>query len=152
MIFCDGDRAMFCLAIVFHHKKGGIPMRRISLCLALSMSLMFGCAGPMAITSAPKGAIQGTGEAPSKFLRSLPADDQEEFELAQRGLIASEPAVDIRTREGKPVWDMKRYGFLALEKPAPDTVNPALSRYAQGNTFRALSQAPTRRYQVRGYD
>ncbi|MGD0627478.1 MAG: MBL fold metallo-hydrolase, partial [Thermodesulfobacteriota bacterium] len=127
-------------------------MKRISLCLAFAMSLLLGCAGPMALTSEPKGVVQGTREAPHKLLPSLPADDKEEFELAQRGLIASKPGVDIRTREGKPVWDMKRYEFLGLGKPAPDTVNPALWRHAQRNAIHGLFQVADRIYQVRGYD
>jgi alkyl sulfatase BDS1-like metallo-beta-lactamase superfamily hydrolase len=104
------------------------------------------------VTAEPKGAIQGKREAPRKGLPSLPAGDEEEFELAQRGLIASEAAVDIRTGEGKPVWDMKRYEFLGLENPVPHTVNPALWRHAQRNTIHGLFKVTDRIYQVRGYD
>ncbi len=115
-------------------------MKRISLCLALATSLLLSCAGPMAISSKPKGDILEKGETPSKFLPSLPADEQEEFELAQRGLRASEPVVDIRTRERKP--DMKEYEFLVWENAAPDTVNPALWRHPQPNTIHGLFRSP----------
>jgi alkyl sulfatase BDS1-like metallo-beta-lactamase superfamily hydrolase len=127
-------------------------MKRMRLSLVLAATLFLGCAGPMAVTSGPKGASPETKEAPSKFPPSLPADEQEEFELAQRGLIATEPVVDIRTREGKPVWDMKRYEFLGLEKPATDSVNPALWRHAQRTAIHGLFKVTDRIYQVRGYD
>jgi len=143
---------MFCLAIVVHHRKGGIPMKRIGLCLALAASLLLGCAGPLTLTSEPKGANQGTREALSKLEQTWPAEDKEELEFAQRGLIASEPVVDIRTHEGKPVWDMKKYEFLGLEQPAPDTVNPALWRHAQRDSIHGLFKVSDRIYQVRGYD
>ena len=143
---------MFCLAIVVHHRKGGIPMKRIGLCLALAASLLLGCAGPLTLTSEPKGANQGTREALSKLVQTWPAEDKEELEFAQRGLIASEPVVDIRTHEGKPVWDMKKYEFLGLEQPAPDTVNPALWRHAQRDSIHGLFKVSDRIYQVRGYD
>jgi alkyl sulfatase BDS1-like metallo-beta-lactamase superfamily hydrolase len=60
--------------------------------------------------------------------------------------------MDIRTRGGNPVWDMKRYEFLGLEKPAPDTVKSALWRHAQRNAIHGLFKATDRVYQVRGYD
>ncbi|MBP1713311.1 MAG: hypothetical protein H6Q42_1514, partial [Deltaproteobacteria bacterium] len=127
-------------------------MKWISLCLALAASFLINCAGPMAVTSEPKGGIQEKREATGKFLPPLSAEEKEEFELAQRGLIASDPVVDIRTREGKPVWDMKRYEFLGLEKPVPDTVNPALWRHARRNAIHGLFKVTDRIYQVRGYD
>ena len=127
-------------------------MKRISLCLALAASFLLNCAGPMPVPSEPKGSIEEKKVAPSKDLPPLPADDEEEFDLAQRGLIASEPVVDIRTREGKPVWDMKRYGFLGLGKAAPETVNLALWRHAQRNTIHGLFKVTEHIYQVRGYD
>jgi alkyl sulfatase BDS1-like metallo-beta-lactamase superfamily hydrolase len=106
----------------------------------------------VAVISEPTGVVQGTREAPNKLLPSLPADNKkEEFELAQRGLIASKP-VDIRTCEGKPVWDMKRYEVLGLEKPAPDIVHPALRRHAQRNAIQGLFKVTGRIYQVSGYD
>ena len=143
---------MLHLAIVVYHKKGGIPMKRISLYLTFAAILLLGCARPMTLISEPKGAIQPTKEAPNNFVASWPAEDKEELELAQRGLIASEPVIDIRTREGKPVWDMKKYEFLGFEKPAPDTVNPALWRHAQRNSIHGLFKVADRIYQVRGYD
>ncbi len=126
-------------------------MKKISLCLAFIAGLLLGCIGPLRLTPEPKEAIQGTKVA-SDLTLTYPADEKKELELAQRGLIASEPTVDIRTHGGKPVWDMKGYEFLSLEKPAPDTVNPALWRHAQRNSIHGLFKVTDRIYQVRGYD
>ncbi|HWU37146.1 MAG TPA: MBL fold metallo-hydrolase, partial [Candidatus Acidoferrum sp.] len=127
-------------------------MRRMSLCLIFAATLFFGCAGPIAVTSVPQGTPPEKKGAPHTPPPSLPADEQEEFELAQRGLIAAGPAVDIRTREGKPVWDLRRYEFLSMERSAPDTVHPALWRHAQRNALYGLFKVTDRIYQVRGYD
>ncbi len=92
-------------------------MKRLSLFLALATSLFLGCGGTKGLQPEPKGGVvKGSSE---EFLSSLPPEEREEFQLARRGLIASEPGLDIRTRDGKPVWDMKRYEFLGLENPAP---------------------------------
>jgi alkyl sulfatase BDS1-like metallo-beta-lactamase superfamily hydrolase len=47
---------------------------------------------------------------------------------------------------------MKRYEFLGLPNPAPDTVNPALWRHAQRTAIHGLFKVTDRIYQVRGYD
>jgi len=80
------------------------------------------------------------------------SDDREENELARRGLIASDPALDIRGPGDKPAWDIKRYEFLIGNSPAPDTVNPALWRHARRNAVHGLFKVSDGIYQVRGYD
>ena len=127
-------------------------MKEITLCLAFAMSLLLGCAGPMALNSEPKGAVQGPEKHPLRFGHLCRPAKKRSSSLARRGFIASKPGVDIRTREGKPVWDMKRYEFLEREKPAPDTVNPALWRHAQRNAMHGLFKVTDHIYQVRGYD
>jgi len=122
-------------------------MKRFGFCLALAASLLLNCAGPGTVPWQSKGAMPEKGEAPNKLLPPFPAEEEEEFEFAQRGLIASEPALDIRTREGKPVWDLKRYEFLGMENPAPETVNPALWRHAQRNTIHGLFKVADRIYE-----
>jgi len=99
----------------------------------------------------PKAADPATREMNSRLPQGL-SDDREENVLAVRGLIASDPKLDIRTANNKPVWDMKRYDFLAGDAPAPDTVNPALWRHARRNAIHGLFKVTTGVYQVRGYD
>jgi len=98
-----------------------------------------------------KAADPKTKEMNSRLPVEL-SDDREEDELAIRGWIASDPALDIRDDKGKPVWDMKRYDFLATAGPAPDTVHPALWRHARRNSLHGLFKVTDGIYQVRGYD
>ncbi|MBN1614005.1 MAG: MBL fold metallo-hydrolase [Deltaproteobacteria bacterium] len=119
-----------------------------ALLLVLILGLMIGCS---AAKTAPKQAVQTTLESHGAFLQSMP-DDREEFELAQRGLIASEPVVDIRTAEGWPIWEMNCYAFLEPGKPAPDTVHPGLWHHAQRTAMHGLFKVADHIYQVRGYD
>ena len=121
---------------------------KIGIVLVTILCLMVGCA---TVKTAPKKAVQATLERHSAFLQSMPSD-QEEFELARRGLIASEPVVDIRTAEGKTIWEMQSYHFLEPGKSAPDTVHPGLWRHAQRNAIHGLFKVTDHIYQVRGYD
>ena len=51
------------------------------------------------------------------------------------------------------VWDLESYKkFIALDKPAPDSVNPSLWRNAQLNMQYGLFKVTDRIYQVRGFD
>jgi len=131
-------------------KEGPMQARKLVFVLLIP-GLLVGCTGPLAVKAAPKKAVQATLESHSTFLQSMP-DDREEFELARRGLIASEPVVDIRTAEGKTVWEMQSYQFLEPGKPAPDTVHPGLWHHAQRNAIHGLFKVVDHIYQVRGYD
>ncbi len=59
-----------------------------------------------------------------RFARSLPLDDDRDFELARRGQRAEDSALRIVADEGGIAWDMTTYGFVAGD--GPDTVNPSL--------------------------
>ncbi len=120
----------------------------VGVVLVTILCLVVGCATGK---TASKQAVQATLQSHSAFLQSMP-DDREEFDLARRGLIASEPVVDIRTAEGQPVWEMQSYQFLAPDKPAPETVHPGLWHHAQRTAIHGLFKVTDRIYQVRGYD
>jgi len=103
--------------------------------------------------SEPKSATKYTIEANQAVLKSLPFSDKQDFEDAQRGFIAKPDVLTITSADGKPVWDMEEYKkYIALDKTAPDTVNPSLWRNAQLNMIHGLFKVTDNIFQVRGYD
>lgn len=98
-------------------------------------------------------ATKATQTANKEVLNSLPFKDKQDFEDAQRGLIAKPESLIIKGETGNVVWDLDSYrSFISLDKPAPDTVNPSLWRIAQLNIQYGLFKVSDRIYQVRGYD
>jgi len=85
------------------------------------------------------------------MLDALPFGDTQDFEDAARGLIGTLPEVTIRNAEGRVIYSLRDYAFLAHEA-APDTVNPSLWRQARLNMNNGLFQVTDRIYQVRGFD
>jgi linear primary-alkylsulfatase len=85
------------------------------------------------------------------FLEVLPFGDTQDFEDAARGFIGSLPEVEFRNAEGRVVYSLKDYAFLA-HAGAPDTVNPSLWRQARLNMNHGLFQVTDRIYQIRGFD
>ena len=100
---------------------------------------------------APKDATLITQQANAALLAELPFADQQDFEDAQRGFIATLPEVVITAEDGRVVWTLKGYEFLQQKDPLP-TVNPSLWRMAQLNMTNGLFQVTDRIYQVRGFD
>jgi alkyl sulfatase BDS1-like metallo-beta-lactamase superfamily hydrolase len=81
---------------------------------------------------------------------SLPVADQQDFEDASRGLIASDPELRVVGEDGAPIWDMSAYGFIAGDPPA--SVNPSLWRQERLNGIHGLFRVTEGLYQLRGYD
>ncbi|MFI5181418.1 MAG: alkyl/aryl-sulfatase [Thermoanaerobaculia bacterium] len=100
---------------------------------------------------APKEAEPATKEANAAVLKELNFADREDFEEAQRGLIAAPESAVIRDGSGKEVWNLRAYDFLK-KGDAPATVNPSLWRQAQVNLNAGLFKVVDRIYQVRGLD
>ncbi len=96
-------------------------------------------------------AQPATVKANTDLLKELPFDDQQDFEDAQRGFIATLPDLVITTADGKEAWNLAQYDFLK-QKEAPPTVNPSLWRLAQLNLNNGLFQVVDRVYQIRGFD
>lgn len=102
---------------------------------------------------APGDATQATQKANAAILQQLPFGDREDFEAAQRGLIAKVPATVAGRRPGVPLaWDLASFAFIAPDAQAPATVNPSLWRLAQLNMHSGLFKVTDRVYQVRGLD
>ena len=99
----------------------------------------------------PKDAQSATQSANAAVLKDLDINDREDFEDAQRGLIAPPVTAVIKDGGGKEVWNLQPYEFLK-QKDAPATVNPSLWRQAQLNLNAGLFTVVDRVYQVRGLD
>jgi alkyl sulfatase BDS1-like metallo-beta-lactamase superfamily hydrolase len=82
---------------------------------------------------------------------ALPFEDTQDFEDAGRGFIGSLPEVEIKNAQGRVVWSLREYAFLA-DETAPPTVNPSLWRQARLNMHHGLFQVTERVYQIRGFD
>src|SRR5262249_23481344 len=100
---------------------------------------------------APKDATPVTQAQNRAVLDALPFADTQDFEDAQRGFMGSLPEVEIRNDQGRVVWSLRDYAFLA-DAEAPPTVNPSLWRQARLNMHHGLFQVTDRIYQVRGFD
>jgi len=99
----------------------------------------------------PKDATAVTRAHQAAVTASLPFGDRQDFEDARRGFIGTVPALEIRNPQGRVVWSLRDYAFLAQEE-APPTVNPSLWRQARLNMENGLFQVADRIYQIRGFD
>ena len=101
-------------------------------------------------TSTSKGATPVTCAHNGSLLAALPFGDRADFADAARGFIGTLPKVEIRNAEGRVVYSLEAYAFLAHEE-APETVNPSLWRQARLNMHNGLFQVRDRIYQVRDF-
>jgi alkyl sulfatase BDS1-like metallo-beta-lactamase superfamily hydrolase len=79
-------------------------------------------------------------------------NSQNDFDNAQRGFIAQWPGGRVEDEQGRMVYDISRYEFIAQGSPSPNTVNPSLWRQAQLNVIHGLFEVAPNVWQVRGYD
>ncbi|MGY3922128.1 MBL fold metallo-hydrolase [Aeromonas jandaei] len=101
----------------------------------------------------PKPASEFTIKANQGVLHTLPFNDKQDFEDAQRGFIAKPDTLTIRDDNGNVVWDLEQYKtYIGLDKASPDTVNPSLWRNAQLNMQYGLFKVTDKIYQIRGFD
>jgi linear primary-alkylsulfatase len=98
-----------------------------------------------------KDATEATRAANRAALAQAPLADQQSFKDARRGFIEELGDKLITRADGRLVWTLRGYEFLASEK-APDTVHPGLWRHARVNTANGLYQVTDRVYQLRGFD
>jgi alkyl sulfatase BDS1-like metallo-beta-lactamase superfamily hydrolase len=101
--------------------------------------------------SGPKDASPVTQARNRAVLDALPFADTQDFDDARRGFVATLPEVVIRNDQGRVVWSLADYAFLAHAQ-APPTVNPSLWRQARLNMNHGLFRVTDRIYQVRGFD
>src|SRR5438046_9512839 len=99
----------------------------------------------------PKDPTPVTRSQHGAALEALPFDDTEDFDDARRGFLGTLPEVEIKNAEGRVVWSLRDYAFLA-EEHAPPTVHPSLWRQARLNMENGLFHVADRLYQIRGFD
>lgn len=125
---------------------------RLHLSIILLLPLL-ATAQPAPAPGPGKPATEATRRANAAMAGTLDFTDKQDFEDAQRGLIARPDTLTIKGDKGNVVWDMEQYKtYIGDDKPAPDTVNPSLWRNAQLNMHYGLFKVTDRIYQVRGYD
>lgn len=95
-------------------------------------------------------ASEYTVASNQQFADNLNIDHRQDFEDAQRGMVAAAPDVSMVSTTGTKVWDAAAYNFIQGE--APDTVNPSLWRQAKLNNIRGLFKVAEGIYQLRGFD
>jgi alkyl sulfatase BDS1-like metallo-beta-lactamase superfamily hydrolase len=101
------------------------------------------------MTSQPRSAAPAIVRQQAGLRERLPFSDTQDFEDANRGLIApiDAPVVD---GDGKVLWDNSTYSFL--DGDAPDSVNPSLWRQSKLASIGGLFEVVEGIYQVRGMD
>lgn len=101
-------------------------------------------------TVAPKIATPTTASVNMALGKSLSLNDKQDFEDANRDLLAQLSDPLVKTAEGKVVWNANLYAFIKGE--APPTVNPSLWRQEKLNNAQGLFKVTDGIYQIRGYD
>jgi len=97
-------------------------------------------------------ATRTTVRSNERVREELPFADRQDFEDARRGFIATLSPMIIESTEGRPVWDMESFAFIAREAEAPSSVNPSLWRQSQLVGIHGLFEVVPGIYQVRGFD
>lgn len=119
--------------------------------LAISASLCTACDQSLSLTADEKGATEITQEKNQAVYEELDFENTDEFDCAQKGLIAAPEELELKDEDGRVIWSQKAYDFLE-DADAPDTVNPSLWRDSQLNHIYGLFEVADGIYQVRGYD
>jgi alkyl sulfatase BDS1-like metallo-beta-lactamase superfamily hydrolase len=99
----------------------------------------------------PKDASASVIAQQAAMLQALPFSDTSDFDDASRGFLGTLEHARIANVQGRVVWSLEAYGFLADEK-APATVNPSLWRQSRLNMNHGLFEVMPGVYQIRGLD
>ncbi len=83
-------------------------------------------------------------------LEVLPFENMQDFEDAERGLIARDSNLIVLGTEGEILWSQPSYEFVNGNAPA--SVNPSLWRQAKLNNIHGLFKVRDSIYQLRGFD
>ncbi|MEV0947322.1 alkyl sulfatase dimerization domain-containing protein [Rhodococcus sp. NPDC049939] len=81
---------------------------------------------------------------------TLDFSDSTDFDDANRGFVDRLDPCTVTDDDGRIVWDMQKYSFLAGD--CPDTADPSLWRQSQLCAINGLYEVTKGIYQVRGFD
>ena len=84
--------------------------------------IAFGAGAADTAVAQEKPAEPAVKASNNAVLSKLPFDNQDDFQDAARGFIATLPDALVTGPNGHVVWGQKDYAFL--ENAAPDTVHP----------------------------
>ena len=135
-----------------------LGVSKSAIAFVVGLALLTGCDSNPPPLAIEEGADENGNSAPTAFTAqanrdaaaALPFENTTDFDLATRGLIASEPSLLVPGRNGVPAWNRDAYNFI--EGDAPDSVHPSLWRQAKLNNIHGLFEVVEGIYQVRGYD
>jgi len=102
-------------------------------------------------SEAPKEASVSVVARHAATLKALPFSDTNDFDDASRGFLGTLENARITSAQGRVVWSLEPYGFLA-DAEAPATVDPSLWRQSRLNMNHGLFEVVPGVYQVRGLD
>lgn len=126
------------------------PLPRLATALLVATLAAVSLPSRAVEAAAPKAASKITSEANKAFGMRYALASPQDFEDANRGLVAQMPDSLIKNAKGETVWDGKQFGFIKGE--APDSVNPSLWRQEKLNNAAGLFKVTEGIWQVRGYD
>ena len=98
-----------------------------------------------------KPASDATVAAQRSVATQLPAEDGRDLDFADRGFIGTLSDPIITNKDGKPVWNLGAYDWMA-DGQSPDTVNPSLWRHMGLLRKHGLYALTDNVWQVRGFD
>src|SRR5882724_3542702 len=114
------------------------------------LPLLLGAPTPDIPRDVVAAAATSTKDMRQAILKELPFANNQDFDFAARGFIATRQDPIIKGASGNVVYDLSAYDFLKGD--APDSVNPSLWRQARLVTRSGLYKVTDRIYQVRGFD
>ncbi|MEU5110780.1 alkyl sulfatase dimerization domain-containing protein [Streptomyces longwoodensis] len=104
----------------------------------------------MSPNTGTKPAEAGIVQANRAVRHRFPFHDDQDFDDARRGFMGTAQQSVVGDAEGRTVWDLEAYGFLAED--CPDTANPSLWRQSRLCSDHGLFEVVEGIYQVRGFD
>ncbi len=125
-------------------------MNIASLRAGAALALAVAAATGAAAQDAPAPVSPATRIAQQAAQKALPPEGTRDAADSQRGFLATRKDPVIAGTNGKPVWNLDAYAFVA--GPAPDTVNPSLWRHMTHLKRHGLYEVTAGVWQVRGFD
>ena len=88
-------------------------MDRYSLIALFSAAALAAGGASAAPNLAPKDAERRYGRGERETLSELPFANRQDFEDARRGFVATIPDAEVKAADGRVIWSMEPFKFLA---------------------------------------